>query len=35
MPLQSLPPQNMQQAQHTRREGASHHSNAVFFTTIY
>src|SRR5215211_7423964 len=24
------PPQSMQQAQHTRREGALHHSNAVF-----
>jgi hypothetical protein len=26
------PPQNMQQAQHTRSWGASHHSYAVFFT---
>src|SRR5215207_3851968 len=30
MPLQSLPPQSMQQAQHMRREGTLHHSNAVF-----
>jgi hypothetical protein len=27
--------QCMQQAQHTRRERALHHSNAVFFTKVY
>src|SRR5918993_5529455 len=29
------PPQSMQQAQHTRREGALHHSDAVFFTRLH
>jgi hypothetical protein len=29
------PPQCMQQAQHTRRERALHHSNAIFFTKVY
>jgi hypothetical protein len=29
------PPQDMQQAQHTRTERALHHSNAVFFIKVY